>query len=83
MVFLQKFISFLTSLVLNFYPVVINIAPSDFESIFKYYTIEICSSEVPGGVSTIKKSNSSQSTSDTNYYIKAFFLGPLQITAES
>jgi len=43
--------------------------------------IEICSSDVPGGVSIIKKSSSPQFTSVKNYLISPFFLGPLHTTA--
>jgi len=45
--------------------------------------MEICSSEVPGGVSIIRKSSSPQVTSVKNYLIRPFFFGPLQITASS
>jgi len=52
-VFLQKLISFLTSLRDTSYGVVTIIAPNKL-AFFKYYITEICSSEVPGGVSTIR-----------------------------
>lgn len=35
-------------------------------------TVEMCSSEVPGGVSTMRKSSSPQVTSEINCFIKAF-----------
>lgn len=53
-VFIQKFIYFLTSFTLRFYPVVISIAPSFYLSKLRSWTMEICSSLVPGGVSIIK-----------------------------
>ena len=44
-------------------------APSTYV-LLKYCTIDRCSSEVPGGVSTIRKSTSPQSTSRKNCFIK-------------
>ena len=49
----------------------------------KKFTIDICSSEVPGGVSIIKQSRLSQSTSVKNCLISPSFLGPRQITGSS
>ena len=79
------------------YGVVTKIAPSFLAFISRKLTIEMCSSEVPGGaivlirnnlkvlLSIIKKSIASssvpQSTSKINYSINFVFLGPLQITA--
>lgn len=52
-VFLQKLISFLTSARATSYGVVTIIAPN--KLVFdKKLTIEMCSSEVPGGVSIIR-----------------------------
>ena len=82
LVFKQNDISFLTSESDTSYGVVTTMAPSYGED-FKYYTIEICSSDVPGGVSIIKKSRSPQATSVKNYLIRPFFLGPLHIIASS
>ena len=42
-----------------------------------------CSSDVPGGVSMIRKSRGPQITSSMNCLIIAFFLGPRQTTASS
>jgi len=82
LVFLQKDISFLTSAKATSYGVVTIMAPS-FSLVLMYYTMDICSSDVPGGVSIIKKSRFSHITSVRNFLINPFFLGPLQITASS
>lgn len=82
MVFKQNDISFLTSERDTSWGVVTTIAPS-YGDDFKYYTIEICSSDVPGGVSIIKKSRSPHATSVKNCRMRPFFLGPLHIIASS
>lgn len=46
------------------------IAPSSWWGL-RASTVEMCSSDVPGGVSTIRKSRSPQATSVTNCLIKA------------
>lgn len=45
--------------------------------------IEMCSSLVPGGVSIMRQSRSSQSTSVKNCLMRPFLRGPLQITGSS
>jgi hypothetical protein len=77
--FLQNVISFLTSSKLTSCGVVTIIAPVKPVG-FKYSTIERCSSDVPGGVSTKRYSKSSHSTSLRNCFIKPVFLEPLQMT---
>jgi hypothetical protein len=45
--------------------------------------VEMCSSDVPGGVSTMRKSSSPHSTSSRNWRITAFFFGPRQMIGSS
>lgn len=80
--FLQNVISFRTSKRLTSCGVVTTTAPLSPAS-RRYSTIDKCSSDVPGGVSTSKYSSSSQSTSRRNCLIMPFFFGPRQITASS
>mmetsp|Transcript_15787 Transcript_15787/g.51751 ORF Transcript_15787/g.51751 Transcript_15787/m.51751 type:complete len:240 (-) Transcript_15787:95-814(-) len=78
----QKLISLRTSMSATSCGVVTMMAPS-IPACFKSCAMLMCSSEVPGGASTIRKSSSPQSTSFTNCLMRAFFRGPRQTTASS
>mmetsp|Transcript_5 Transcript_5/g.17 ORF Transcript_5/g.17 Transcript_5/m.17 type:complete len:298 (+) Transcript_5:1013-1906(+) len=80
--FLQKLSSFRTSAMAISWGVVTINAPL-IPACFRYCTIERCSSLVPGGASTTRKSNSPHSVSFRNCLISPFFRGPRQITASS
>mmetsp|Transcript_15325 Transcript_15325/g.51545 ORF Transcript_15325/g.51545 Transcript_15325/m.51545 type:complete len:259 (+) Transcript_15325:433-1209(+) len=78
----QKFNSLRTSCMETSCGVVTTTAPSTFE-FFKYCTTLMCSSDVPGGVSIIRKSRSPQSTSVRNCLMSPFLRGPRHMTALS
>lgn len=78
----QKSISLRTSSSATSLGVVISTAPSMPDSFRKLLTLK-CSSLVPGGVSTRRKSKSPHSTSLRNFLINPFFFPPLHITASS
>mmetsp|Transcript_34399 Transcript_34399/g.97450 ORF Transcript_34399/g.97450 Transcript_34399/m.97450 type:complete len:213 (+) Transcript_34399:336-974(+) len=80
--FLQKLISLRTSMIETCCGVVTMMAPSGLAAL-RYCTMEMCSSEVPGGVSTMRKSCCPQSTSRKNCLTSPFFRGPLQMTGSS
>ena len=73
--FRQKLISLRTSPTDKPWGVVTRIAPSGFRPDLSVSTTEMCSSDVPGGVSISRKSSSPQSTSSINCLIIAFFFG--------
>ncbi len=78
----QNVISFRTSNKLTSCGVVTMIAPVIPHGL-RYWAIDKCSSDVPGGVSIKRYSSSSQSTSRKNCLIKPVFFAPRQITASS
>mmetsp|Transcript_16729 Transcript_16729/g.52286 ORF Transcript_16729/g.52286 Transcript_16729/m.52286 type:complete len:314 (-) Transcript_16729:258-1199(-) len=58
-------------------------APRNFPLSLRYWTIDRCSSDVPGGVSTSSASTAPHSTSRKNCRIRPSFLPPRQTTAWS
>ena len=80
--FLQKLSSLRTSAIATSCGVVTMSAPV-MPACFRYCTMERCSSDVPGGASTTRKSSAPHSVSFRNCLMSPFLRGPRHTTASS